>query len=78
MSDNATEREIEKKLEIMTHMAKLADSIHVTDNASWNRKREAEQAYMEAYDWLLAHSMQPIYDHELQRYVRIPKNDLNR
>ncbi len=69
MSDNATEREIQEKLEIMTQMSKLSDNIHVIDNASWNRKREAEQMYMEAYDWLIAHGIQPVYDHEQQCYV---------
>ena len=70
MPDNAAEREIQEKLEIMTQMSKLSDTIHVIDNASWNRKREAEQRYMEAYDWLIAHGIHPVYDHEQHCYVR--------
>ena len=72
MSDNTKEREIQQKLETMTRMAKLVDNIQVIDTESWYRKLEVEQAYMDAYDWLIAHGVQPVYDHDLQRYVVTP------
>lgn len=75
MSDNATEREIQKQLQIMTDVVKLADAINVIDTASQNRKREAEQMQMEANDWLIAHGIQPVYDHKQQCYVRRPSSE---
>jgi hypothetical protein len=69
MSGNATEREIQKQLEIMTITTKFADAISVIDAVSWKRKREAEQLYLEANDWLIAHGIDPVYDHEQQCYV---------
>ena len=71
MSDDLpSEQEIQEKLEVMTRIVKVIDSIRIVDRETFCLKREMEEEYLAANDWLWTHGINPWYDSEQKRYIK--------
>jgi hypothetical protein len=63
------EREIQAKLDELTRLSRLNNSIHVIDAETRKQKEEAAGKYIEVSEWLWAHGIMPRWDHEQKKFI---------